>query len=303
MTGQYLIPKIDPKVFLCARRTVMEDKVENISKETSILPIIIGAKAYPDIPQGIEIYYQNIPFPRKGFPDADILNALNIVKKDTISWLMGFANKYLIPCYIVFAFFPYKWKLKVFNQFIHGYIRKANYWLDFWFYQPQYYCPFAAELKNLIKFFLWDLGINREYAHQLAMIGIMFMEHDDRFRLPFQDAFSSTTKQRLLENPRKELKIIAQLIQQREGFAFTKERLNTVFVLLNWALLIPKIRRAFKKAIGLIDFPKLQFTEADVYNALRWSNYNALDIPFSERERILTDYHRNLAPPPLLKRI
>ncbi len=115
--SQYMIPKIDPKVFLRTRTTVVENKVQEITQETPIMPIIIGAKAPPEIPQGIELWYQNIPFPRKGFPDADILNALNIVKKDTMSWLLGFSNKYLIPCYLVFAILPYSWKLKIVNKF------------------------------------------------------------------------------------------------------------------------------------------------------------------------------------------
>jgi hypothetical protein len=295
------IPKIDPKVFKKVRQSVVENKSKEILEETTILPIIKEAKGYPNIPQGIEIWYQNIPFPRKGFPDADIINALNIVKKDTISWLMGFNSKYLIPEGMVFALKPWSWKLKTVDSFLHGYIRKANYWLDFWYYQPPYYCPFALEIKNVIQFFLWKLGLNKDYSSYTALIFAMFLEHDDRFRLVPQDLISSTSKEALLKNPRKELKRIKKLLIEREPYVFTQQRIGSVLDLLSAALLIPQIKKAFKFAIREADFTKLQFDEGDEYWACRWGNYNAMGLNLEQRTERLKKWHEGLEPAPFAK--
>lgn len=295
---EYLIPKIDPKVFKYVRTQVVENKSEQIKNETALLPIIIDCKAPPTIPQGIELWYQNIPYPRKGFPDSDILNALNIVKRDTVSWIRGFGSKYLIPCYIVFGFLPYEWKIKIIDNFLEGYLKKSDYWLSFWYYQPQYFCPFAAEIRNMIRFFLWDLGINKQYAEGVAGVFCMFMEHDDRYRLPTQDILTEAVKELL--HTRKELKRLAEIYVKREHAGIQKSFLS-LFNLLSFALFHPKIKRAFKKAIELTDWEKIKFDEGDRYWACTWGNYDSMGLNLEQRQAKRMEYHKGLEPTPMVK--
>ncbi len=291
---QMIIPKIDPKVFRQIRKVIEVDKKLDILKETPVLPVIINAKAPPSIEQGIELYYQNIPFPRKGFPDADILNALNIVKKDGISWLLILANKYLIPCYIVFGLLPWKWKIKIIDKFLQGFIRKANYWLDSWYYQPQYYCPFANEIKNVGRFFLWDLGINKVYVNELADIICMFPEHDDRWRVVMQDLCNEVNVEEMLKSPNKEIRRLSKLLFEREQYAFTIERMNSILIILGFVLYHPKIRKAFKNTVKLAHWDKLRFDDGDKYWGYKWSNYNIMGLSREEREQRMIKLHEGL---------
>jgi len=299
---QVVIPKIDPKVFRIPRvNRAVQDKVYETLKETPVMPIITEAKGWPDIPQGIELYYQNIPYPRKGFPDAEIINALHHIKKDT-ALLMGlFANKELIPSFIVFNLLPYKWKIKVLNSFLYGFLRKANSNLTFWYYLPQYYCVFAKELQNLIRFFLLDLKLNWDYSDNVALIFCMFMEHDDAFRIRVQDLFNSVTQEELLKAPIRTLRKIARLIKEREKqWPSLVNRITAPINILCVLLLIPRYRRAFKKAVRLADWKKLQFDEGDKYWAKTWQFYDAEGKDFETRNAELNAIHKNM-PIPMAK--
>ena len=300
---RYIIPKIDPKVFRIKRTNVVENKAQEIQNETTQLPIIIDCKGWPDIPQGIEIWYQNIPFPRKGFPDADIINALNIVKKDVISYLVGFSNKYLIPSYIVFACLPYKWKLSIIEKFAHGIVRKANYHLDFWYYEQQYFCPFANEIYKLINTLLLELRVDNIVSTNLALIGCMFMEHDDRYRIVIQDLFNSMTRQEMMKNPRKAILKMYQLMLERESYQFTQERIGSIFKILSYALWSPKFKKAWRLAILDSDFEKLQFDEGDEYWACTWGNYDAMGLNFEKRQAKRQKWHEGLEPTPYAHKV
>lgn len=299
---EMIIPKIDPKVFRMIRQQVVQNKAQEVQNETKILPIIIGAKAYPDIPQGIELYYQNIPFPRKGFPDADIIRDLNVVKKDLVSYVRLFGSKYLIPEFIIFGLTPWKWKIKIIENFLEGINRKAYYWLGFWFYQPQYYCVFASEIKNVIRLFLRDIGISQIQSDNTALLFCMFMEHDDRYRLPVQDIFTAINDKSLIKNPRKELNRIKVLYLQREHSGI-EQSFIAVFDLLILALYHPRIKKSFIKAIKLSKFAKLQFDEGDEYWACTWGNYDSMGLTMEQKQERLKQWHKGLEAIPYAKRI
>lgn len=298
---QYLIPKIDPKVFKQERiqkdRTykVGENKMQKILEETPILPIISGARAWPEIPQGIEISYVNVPFPRKGFPDPDIINALNNVKKDTIALIRLFANKQTVPFLILFAFYPFPKKIKLLNFEIAIYLEKANYWMDFWYYKDEFYCVFAKEMLELGDKFLKKLGIKQ--SRRLAEIGANFMEHDDAYRVRWQDLFNEMDYISLLNNPRKELKRVYQIYKQREKSGLSNvEKFDSVFRLLNLALLHPRVKKAFREALKEVDFRKFKFDKGDIYYACVWENYDVQGEPLEMRQARAAGQHTEKAP-------
>lgn len=302
---KYLIPKIDPKVFKMERQPqqVTQNKAQEVQDETKQLPIITGCKAYPDIPQGIEVSYQNIPYPRKGFPDADIINVLNIVKKDTLSYI-SIVNKYLIPEFIGFGLKPWKWKIRTIEGFLESYLNKADYWLTFWYYKEEFYCPFAREIQRFIQSFLINLGIRQELSMRCAWVWAMFMEHDDAYRLFVQDMFNEVNILDLKKSPGKEIKRLFKLLQEREVRKdWQRDKKFAKFVnLLLVSFYISRIKKAFKTAINEVNWENLRFDEGDKYWSLTWLAYNAQGLTVETRQLMLKQIHKDL-PIPLAVRI
>ena len=61
------------------------------------------------------------------------------------------------------------------------------------------------------------------------------------------------------------------------------EKFRTFYKLMYFGLLIPKVRRAFRKAVKEMDFSKLGLDEADRYHVRHNPTYNYSGLTYAER--------------------
>ena len=142
--------------------------------------------------------------------------------------------------------------------------------------------PIARELKHI----LTDLTGSQQLAQCLAHI----IEYDTAYRYRIHDIARETNKDQLANNPRKELNRLIALYQEREelyGNQNTRNKISKVGKMLSTALLIPKFKKAFTKAIRQSNFTELYPDYIDIYWICQRSDYKYLGKTKEERQDMI----------------
>ena len=235
---------------------------------------------------GMYSYYHGYPFPFPGhiFPQAAEAN--NMMKKFTLCGLYTVTTKEAVPSFLAFFLLPFKWKVKWFEKILWNYCRMGDYIYRQYYPKKQYYNHFSREFWDLIELFLRNIGISKDVSHRTGRIIASLFEWDDAYRFRLQDIFTECNKENLLNSPIKEIKRLINLYVSREahkGEYSVSGKFVAGATFLTYALLIPKIRKAFKRTIEQIDFKKLSLDEADRFWALSRGDYNFEGRPFNDR--------------------
>lgn len=222
-----------------------------------------------EIEGGIKIYMTGCQFPKKSMPTPETISAINQIKRLLLTTLKTF--------HIFILFIRPQKLIKSFNSIAFPIIRP-------YVLKQQYQTVFAKEFKNLLALLLGDYEGGKETAEIISQI----FEYDEAYRIRLQDLFSETTKEKLIKNPRKEIKRLLEIQRQRE---YDYGEINGKFKLfshvLNLALLSPKLKRKFREALEKINLENLCLDEADLYWLLQRIDYNWNNLPFKEREDML----------------
>lgn len=230
---------------------------------------------------GIYIYFKGVPYPRKGWPTIQSTETINIVKKITIFTFRNWFNltKKNIERYIQTVEYVFD------NPFKKYLVKHSMY------HKEQYYTKFSREFRKFAESMLTDLHINI----RLGEIFTMILELDDAYRYRIQDIFSETSKDVLTKRPVREMTRLLKIYQQRDGET-TRNKFK-VFTKFAWLLLIPRIRKAFVKAVQNADFENLQFDNSDKYVCLNFSEY--MHMGFTDQQKLLryVAHHPNGLPP------
>jgi hypothetical protein len=252
---------------------------------------------------GILMKYKDVPYLRQGFVFPEALDNVNNLKKLTVFFLALLKGKGI--------------KERIGNGLAH-YCWIAE-WMFYW-YNPNTqklstiylaenrYRQSVRELIKLINNFIDNLGIKVE-APEIGKrdfgraIGTM-LEYDNAYHWRMEDIFTETTKELLIKNPRKELTRLLAIYKQREkqGIDFKAEQ---VVKLLRFILLIPSVKKAFRKAVQSVDISKMATTNApagsdkpsDRYFQMIYSGYDFEGKPLEERLKIWLDMSGGTAPP------
>lgn len=232
---------------------------------------------------GINVYYQGIPHPKKGWPCIENTEAINIVKKITLftfsSWWMLWSKKY-IKRYLDLVSYVLD---NPFKLFLTGH----STW-----YKEMYLTPSAKACKQLLDSFLWSLG----YDTRLADVFALILELDDAYRYRLQDICSETSKEALLNNPQAEVNRLIKIYLQRDD-ANISNKMRIFTFLASKSLMIPKVRRAFLSALEQINFTKLQYDAHDRYWCLANSCYNHMGLNPEQKFLRMAFVHIAGAPP------
>lgn len=227
-----------------------------------------GAYTIPDfvdltftVKEGMVANYLNHPFPRKGLQYTEATEANNHIKKIIVALMSSIAHP---------------------TKILENFARVADYSYRNHYLQRRFYCKFSREIWKLTYLFLRRLGTNHNLAYRWGRIVATVFQYEEGYRTRLQDLFSETTKSALLK--RKELKRLLNLYLQREktGGAYveaTDQKFISAFKILSLALLIPKVKAAWKFAWHEMDIENLQLDDADRY----WSNMNA-DYDFEGKD-------------------
>jgi len=202
--------------------------------------------------RGALIYIVGAEYPKKGYPTPEAIAALNIVKttlreatKFPVSLFVADGNKLATSFNLIFnkAFSAYKFK-------------------------KQFLCPAAYNVYLFLNTFLLFFGINKDVAEEFAFNFAHFVEYDDAYRYRMQDLMSESTYERMMANPRKEIKRLMEIFFERTQFKVgdtTPVKVSRLVYPLLMVLLVPKYKKAFKVSLTKEIFKGLQYDDADRY--------------------------------------
>ena len=72
------------------------------------------------------VYHKGFPYPEKGIRDNFVMISIQIVKRYLIAWINFLSSKPLLPAYFVLIFLPWKYKVKLLENFLHSFYSFAH---------------------------------------------------------------------------------------------------------------------------------------------------------------------------------
>lgn len=216
---------------------------------------------------GIRIFLVGHSFPQKGFPTPKAIGAINLVKRLVLETLRAFGPFVLLM--------PKKRVLKAFR-------RTAEVLLSPLTLKPEYQNSVTRELIRFFDVFLRDWG-NKQDVEMSSMLLAHVIEYDSAYRIRLQDLCSETTKEALINSPRKEIRRLIALNRQRD-YKEVSDKLVLLGNVATYLLLIPSIRKRFREAVNQMDLKNLQMDESDVYWGLMKTDYDIRGHSFEYRK-------------------
>lgn len=225
--------------------------------------------------QGTLCYMQGATYPKKGFPFPEKVARVNIIKTTLLE-----ITKHPIPVTVAFLLN----RTKTLDSI--NYIFKKTCQMDV--LKKHFLCPAAYATHKFMKHFLVNLGINEYTAEGTATLFSHLLEYDDAYRYRFQDIISEADAQSFVHSPHKEIKRLLSILKEREGEGNqTARKISALVSPLTFLLLVPNIRKAYKKAAPYL--LQAKYDEADRYWAsLKGDAYKFTGKTYEERMKNLT---------------
>ncbi len=241
---------------------------------------------------GMFSYYVDHPFPRKGHTYPEACEANNVVKKLTVGIFMTLARPEMILSALAFIIVPWKFKIRFLEHGLKQYLRMAEYSERTHFLQKKFYTLTGQELWNFVTHFLQNLGISADTSYRIGRLAAHLLEHDDAYLLRVKDIFTEVNKFAMLESPRKEIMRVVRIYVSREQVN-VEERFVSVAKVLSYALILPRINKAFKTAFREVKIEKLRLDDADKYYSRQRSDYDFMGEDIKTREnKFISAYNR-----------
>ena len=232
------------------------------------------------------VYHKGFPYPEKGIRDNFVMISIQIVKRYLIAWINFLSSKPLLPAYFVLIFLPWKYKIKLLENFLHQFESFARI-IDTYAYhftmEHRNYTPFGQELINGLQVFFKELGISESISLDGSFYFTSLLDSDRAYRYREQDVLSETTAERILKNPRKEVLLLIKIWLEREGSEQVSKKVEGVLRMASFVLWLPKVKRAIREAVKAVKFERMQLDEADTYHVKFLSGYKFLGMTFQER--------------------
>ncbi len=254
---------------------------------------------------GIYVFYKGHPYPKKGFPFPAAVQAADVMKRITRTAIEAISGKEMILPALGFMLLPWKFKVKVFERVTANYVRVGTWILNDYFLVKKRYSIPVQEMRSFVYTFMSEMGItnlnpdwqevegpDRKYrmtAWKFARIIATIIEYDDAYRLRIQDLMSEIGTHALRDDPRAELKRLSEIFIKREKTQAAKF-INTFIKVLRIALLHPRIKKAFIKAVRHTDFNRMILDNADRYHILLRNDYDFTGRTFEQRKKIYIDF-------------
>ena len=232
------------------------------------------------------VYHKGFPYPEKGIRDNFVMISIQIVKRYLIAWINFLSSTPLLPAYLALIFLPWKYKIKLLENFLHSFESFAhiidNYAYHFTM-EHRNYTPFGQELINGLQVFLKELGISERISLECSFYFASLLDTDRAYRYREQDILSETTAERILKNPRKEILFLIKTWLEREGSEQVFKKVEGILRIASLVLWLPKVKRAIREAVKAIKFERMQLDEADTYHVKFLGGYKFLGMTYTER--------------------
>ena len=188
----------------------------------------------------------------------------------------------MFPLFVVFGLLPKRWKGKVLNRVIDGYLDICDEVLRDHYLHPQFNMDICRALSQVIMDFLVGLGVEKIRSAKMSLVFITLLEYDMAYRLRVEDLLSETTKEKLLADPVGEAQRLVKILAERDWTRpHLVEKFDRFARLLKYGFLF--IRKPFRKALAPVDFSMLQLDEIDRYHVRHWKGYNWFGMTIEER--------------------
>lgn len=284
-----VIPKPPKYIF----EYLFEEPLDQVMSQKTVIPVHDHWE-YPE-EGGILDFNVGCPFPEKGTVHPPATLAANVLKRETISLVSSLAQKELVLPFIGFVLTLWKFKMKALEKILFNYTRFADTILGpaSAYLKPRYYSNVCRSLAAFLGKFLNILGISLETAGRFARVFVTTIEWDTAYRYPLEDLFSQTTKEALLKDPRREIKRILVILERRDKDIHRVAKFKAFATIFSYALLIPRVKRAFVDAFSEVKYSNLVLDEDDSHNVLLRTDYNYFDLDLDERIAIHDDYYHS----------
>ncbi len=251
---------------------------------------------------GIFVHYRGMLHPKKGFPYPEAVMANNSLKK-TVKTSLSFVSKETLIPIGLFALLPWKLKMRAVGKVVNAYCDLADNVFHTHYLKPERYCKAAKEIWRGTAVFMNELGFDPELSDRAGRAVATIFEYDDSYRYFVQDLAGATWDQKIYKRPAKEIRRLGQVFYDRDGeFEIIGSRRVGTMVkrtmgIVALALYVPRVKRAFRKAIAAVDFRRLELDEGDKYHVLMRNNYNFFGESFEVRKKRYIEMHNGNLPP------
>ena len=249
-------------------------------------------------------YFEGTLHPNKGHPFPQYLYALGQIKRILRNGIYVLAQKDWITLFLR------KSRKRMIARILYAYIDLCEKNITPFILDNDFRTPCAQETFKFIFNFATKIGIDKSiqqemqlgtgasYEQALADIGAEHIEGDNAYRWKLQDLFSKTTKEKMIENPRKVLKEWAALVIERDIDKDTAKKFARMLKTVSYCLLIPKFKRIFKECFQESDFKRFQSDYADEYHQLLMGDYKFAGKTIDQRVEIYKRLHEKIGYPP-----
>lgn len=223
-------------------------------------------------------YYTGHPVPRKGMPYVEAISTNNQVKRMTLT-----------------LFLPFLDLRRGFKAFLQSYLHNYNRLADsiytsvdrIPYLHKEYYTSTGKGIWDLTSYFFQDLGVSYETAEHTGKIMATILEYDDAYRMPLVDIMSEFTKEEIVKSPigfaKKFLRLFCERSDNNDPQYGLVGKVKKIFFFIQLILLIPRFRRAFRKAFSQVDLSLLQYDEYDYYWSLNRKGFDAHGRTITDR--------------------
>lgn len=245
---------------------------------------------------GILAYFKDCPFPAKGFPFPQAIQACNIAKRFFKRGVDVFMSKYMAMPILGFMFSSKK--RKIIENILDAYSDGAYYVLSPYFLSYEKYSECPKEIRYFLINFLKDIGIRQEVVEKFSEVFSTLIQYDDAYRLRIEDIMSETTKEKMLKNPSKEIKKLINIFKKREPAIHNVDKFDKLAKIMILLFIIPKYKKAFIKAIKRSEFTNFQLDDSDRYHCMLREDYDFMGYNIKERIEMYKVYHSVFIPTP-----
>jgi hypothetical protein len=247
--------------------------------------------------KGCFVHYVGTKFPSKGIMPHRAINAVNEAKRvltTSLSLLAGRNGRYMA---LGLIFLGGKRRRELLNEAIAKFNRITDTFLQPYRLKDDYYSLPIREIIAGTRCFLYNMGVESAVREQFAeTIGMMF-QYDQAYLMRFQDMCGYVDKEALIVDFPKEAERLISIEAEHEGspggekITDVPQKFRAGAKLLSWAWKLPKVRKAIREAIKVIDFDKCKLDEGDIYHSILYIGYNVLGSTLEERLKWYEGYH------------
>lgn len=207
------------------------------------------------------LYIDGATHPMKGWYEPQIIAELNIIKA-----LILQASRF--PLAILVSN-----KAKLMTSFNMLYDKMFHYTVN-----ETFMLPAAHGFYRALSALLTSIGFSEDLSKQFAYRFAHVINYDDAYRYRLQDILSETTYFALQSNPRKELKRLITILDQRTPKGNqVANKLKRILTPASFLLILPRYKRAFQKAMTQDTLSAMQYDQADRY----WASLKGDDYLFT----------------------